>query len=92
MTSDLPKIVLKDVACHFAILGDFLEAVPYGNGHINDTYAAIFDQGGVSLRCQALTGASGASPCSQKSSRPAGLRTRRISFNAATGSGIVHSV
>jgi len=50
MTSDLPKIVLKDVACHFAILGDFLEAVPYGNGHINDTYAAIFDQGGTNVR------------------------------------------
>jgi len=50
MTSDLPKIVLKDVACHFAILGDFLEAVPYGNGHINDTFSAIFDQGGTLVR------------------------------------------
>jgi hypothetical protein len=50
MTSNLPMAALKDVACHFAILGDFLEAVPYGNGHINDTFSAVFDQGGTCVR------------------------------------------
>jgi hypothetical protein len=34
----------------FQILGDFIEASPYGNGHINDTYVLAFDQGGRPLR------------------------------------------
>jgi hypothetical protein len=41
---------LKTTACRFAILGDFLGALPYGNGHINDTFAAVFDQGGTEVR------------------------------------------
>ena len=35
------------VARHFEICGEFLEAKPYGSGHINDTYRAFFDVGGV---------------------------------------------
>jgi hypothetical protein len=35
------------VARQFEIPGDFLEAKPYGSGHINDTYRAFFDVGGV---------------------------------------------
>jgi len=34
----------------FDILGDFVSAEPYGNGHINDTYAIQFDQGGTKVR------------------------------------------
>ena len=34
----------------FDILGDFVSAEPYGNGHINDTYAIVFDQGGTKVR------------------------------------------
>jgi aminoglycoside phosphotransferase (APT) family kinase protein len=35
------------VARQFEIPGEFLEAKPYGSGHINDTYRAFFDLGGV---------------------------------------------
>ena len=50
MPSNLPLAALKTIACRFAILGDFLGAQPYGNGHINETFAAVFDQGGTELR------------------------------------------
>jgi len=39
-----------NAARQFQIEGDFLRATPYGSGHINDTYCAIFDQSGVSRR------------------------------------------
>jgi hypothetical protein len=38
------------VARHFQIVGEFLEAAPYGSGHINDTYRAVFDQAGTTTR------------------------------------------
>jgi hypothetical protein len=38
------------VTRHFQVHGKFLEAAPYGSGHINDTYCAMFDQGGASVR------------------------------------------
>src|SRR4249920_3927285 len=34
----------------FQIYGGFVGAVPYGSGHINDTYRATFDEGGVHVR------------------------------------------
>ena len=37
---------LHALAARFHLYGDFKEAGPYGSGHINDTYAAVFDQGG----------------------------------------------
>jgi hypothetical protein len=46
MTDALIKPVLKQ----FNILGDFISAEPYGNGHINDTFAVIFNQGGTPVR------------------------------------------
>ncbi|MBR4665471.1 MAG: hypothetical protein IKO93_16525, partial [Lentisphaeria bacterium] len=33
----------------FTIYGDFLLGVPFGNGHVNDTFLVTFDQGGVRL-------------------------------------------
>jgi len=42
--------VIQAVVKKFNILGDFVDAAPYGNGHINDTYAAVFDQGGANVR------------------------------------------
>jgi hypothetical protein len=39
------------VARQFAIEGEFLRAVPYGSGHINDTYCASLDHAGASVRC-----------------------------------------
>jgi hypothetical protein len=41
---------LRTVARHFQICGEFRHAEPYGNGHINDTYAAVFDQAGTPVR------------------------------------------
>lgn len=38
------------IAEAFQIWGSLLKAEPYGTGHINDTYAARFDQGGTSVR------------------------------------------
>ncbi len=34
----------------FAIDGEFAGAAPYGSGHINDSYCAVFEQGGASTR------------------------------------------
>jgi aminoglycoside phosphotransferase (APT) family kinase protein len=34
----------------FQIYGEFLHAEPYGSGHINDTYCALFDQAGTQVR------------------------------------------
>ncbi len=40
---------LREIVSKFVIYGDFLVAVPFGSGHINDTYQLTFDQGGVRL-------------------------------------------
>ncbi|POQ99694.1 mucin desulfatase [Alkalispirochaeta sphaeroplastigenens] len=34
----------------FCVAGDFVEACPYGSGHINDTYAVTMDQAGRTVR------------------------------------------
>ena len=44
MTSTPLKHDLRSVAAHFEIGGEFLEAAPYGTGHINDTYVANYRQ------------------------------------------------
>ena len=41
---------VRDVARHFQIYGEFRSAEPYGSGHINDTYCAVFDQAGTMTR------------------------------------------
>ena len=41
---------IRSIAGAFRILGDFSDARPHGTGHINDTYAAVFDQGGTAVR------------------------------------------
>lgn len=41
---------LRAVAREFQIHGEFMEAAPYGSGHINDTYCAAFNQGGTRVR------------------------------------------
>jgi thiamine kinase-like enzyme len=42
--------LVADAARQFQIDGDFSNATPYGSGHINDTYCAIFDRSGAPLR------------------------------------------
>lgn len=41
---------VRGVARHFQIWGEFRSAKPYGSGHINDTYCAVFDQAGTTTR------------------------------------------
>lgn len=41
---------VKAVGSGFRIYGQFISAIPYGSGHINDTYAATYDQGGTIVR------------------------------------------
>ncbi len=45
MTQDLSAVIQ-----HFLIHGDFISAAPYGNGHINDTFAVVMNQGGATVR------------------------------------------
>jgi len=42
--------LLRDVAAQFPLHGTFLDAQPYGSGHINDTFVVSFDQAGVQVR------------------------------------------
>lgn len=41
---------IAKVAAAFDMRGEFLGAESYGSGHINDTYAACYDQGGSPVR------------------------------------------
>lgn len=41
---------VKEVAAHFQLEGDFIGAIPYGSGHINDTYASCFHVGNHHFR------------------------------------------
>jgi len=50
MSTGKPKHDLRTVAAQFQIYGDFREAAPCSSGHINDTYAGIFDQAGSPAR------------------------------------------
>ena len=45
-----PKHDVASIIRQFAILGAFRGAEPYGCGHINDTYCAVFDQAGARVR------------------------------------------
>lgn len=38
---------LRAIASLFDLRADFIEGIPYGSGHINDTYCASFDQAGL---------------------------------------------
>jgi len=41
---------LQGIAGEFAVEGEFVDGVPYGNGHINDTYAVTLQRDGVKKR------------------------------------------
>ena len=45
-----PSPDLANVARAFPLLGCFVDAAPYGSGHINDTFAVRFDQAGAPVR------------------------------------------
>jgi hypothetical protein len=50
LTRSITDASLRRVAQSFRLLGDYSGAVPYGNGHINDTFVATIDQGGARIR------------------------------------------
>ncbi|MBO5762446.1 MAG: aminoglycoside phosphotransferase family protein [Lentisphaeria bacterium] len=40
---------IRKICDQFQIYGDYLVAIPFGSGHINDTFQVTYDQGGVRL-------------------------------------------
>lgn len=40
---------LYNIISQFVVYGDFLVGVPFGSGHVNDTFQLTFDQGGIRL-------------------------------------------
>lgn len=44
------KFDLRAIGRAFCIHGDFVEAKPYGSGHINDTFASAYNQAGRPVR------------------------------------------
>ncbi|MDR0932633.1 MAG: aminoglycoside phosphotransferase family protein [Victivallales bacterium] len=48
-TSQFSQEKIRSICSEFAVYGDFLLAVPFGTGHINDTFQVTYDQGGVRL-------------------------------------------
>ncbi len=40
---------LRDLISKFIIYGDYLVGIPFGNGHVNDTFMLTFDQGAIRL-------------------------------------------
>ena len=43
------KFDFRQLTSRFQLYGNFVVAVPYGTGHINDTFQVTFDQGGTLL-------------------------------------------
>lgn len=50
LSADGKPIDLKELGRQFSLPGRFVSAAPYGSGHINDTFAAVYDQGGTPRR------------------------------------------
>ena len=46
---DYSQKELRAIISQFVVYGDFLVAVPFGNGNVNDTYQLTYDQGGIRL-------------------------------------------
>ncbi|MCQ2380676.1 MAG: aminoglycoside phosphotransferase family protein [Victivallaceae bacterium] len=40
---------LSELMNQFIVYGDYVVAVPFGSGHVNDTFQVTFDQGGIRL-------------------------------------------
>jgi Ser/Thr protein kinase RdoA (MazF antagonist) len=41
---------IRAISALFQMRADYVEAIPFGTGHINDTYCALYDQAGVRIR------------------------------------------
>ncbi len=44
------KFDLREISSHFQLYGTYVIGVPFDTGHINDTFALTFDQGGTCIR------------------------------------------
>lgn len=42
--------MLEKIISNFRISGDFIDAKPFGNGHINDTYLVVYNQAGIEVK------------------------------------------
>ena len=52
MTRDtIPVRHLGEIAREFTVEGEFIQALPFGGGHINETFCATFNLAGTTLRC-----------------------------------------
>lgn len=49
-SSPVSQAELAAVAAAFPLFGRFQSGAPYGSGHINDTFAIVFDQAGTPVR------------------------------------------
>ncbi|MDI1319547.1 MAG: mucin desulfatase, partial [bacterium] len=49
-TPNIPPVDLRAISGAFPLHGCFVEGSAYGSGHINDTYAVLFDQAGAPVR------------------------------------------
>lgn len=50
MTDENKHYDLRAMTANFQLYGQFAEGQPYGSGHINDTFAVVFNQGGRPMR------------------------------------------
>ncbi len=50
MTASSAKYDLRKISGAFKMVGDFVSAAHYGSGHINDTFAVVYNQGGTPVR------------------------------------------
>ncbi|MCL2557149.1 MAG: aminoglycoside phosphotransferase family protein [Treponema sp.] len=46
----MSNAMLQEAIPQFAIYGDFVNAAPFGNGHINETFLSVWNQAGVRAR------------------------------------------
>ena len=46
----MTQIDLQTIAASFDLPGRFIDGAPHGSGHINDTFAVRFDDGGNRIR------------------------------------------
>ena len=90
---------IRSLSRNFQIFADFQSAEPYGTGHINDTYAATYRQGGSDdplypsadqpEHLQERRGADGEHPARDRSPpRQAGRPARRHAAGAHAGAGL----
>ncbi|MCF6270080.1 MAG: aminoglycoside phosphotransferase family protein [Melioribacteraceae bacterium] len=42
--------MIEKIISNFRICGDFIEAKPFGNGHINDTFLVSYNQAGIEVK------------------------------------------